>query len=163
MSYLASFIVLAGTNLTLFSPLLPKNKILKRLTGIKWKYIFVVHQIQKCMTFKGMNDLDQPLYTDYPEFEYEYANIQEPRTLPPDKQSLLIGLDKRKIDGLPITYITGFVGRRIDLIKVEEQLQDICHTCGSSKKHDIVLKGDVRKRAYIFLRNSGYKVKFAEN
>jgi len=29
--------------------------------------------------------------------------------------------------------------------------------------YDIVLKGDVRKRAYIYLRNSGYKVKFAEN
>lgn len=115
------------------------------------------------MTFEGMNDLDQPLYTDYPEFEYEYANIKEPKTLPPDKQSLLVGLDKRKIDGAPVTYITGFVGRRIDLIKIEEQLRDICHTCGSSKMYDIVLKGDVRKRAFIFLRNNGYQVKFAEN
>ena len=115
------------------------------------------------MTFKGMNDLDQTLYTDYPEFEFEHANVREPKTLPPEKQRLLVGLDKRKMDGSPITYITGFVGRRIDLIKVEEQLQDICHTCGSSKMYDIVLKGDVRKRAFIFLRNSGYKVKFAEN
>jgi translation initiation factor 1 (eIF-1/SUI1) len=55
------------------------------------------------------------------------------------------------------------VGRRIDLIKVEEELRGVCHTCGSSKMYDIVLKGDVRKRAYIYLRNSGYKVKFAEN
>ena len=115
------------------------------------------------MTFKGMNDLDQPLYTDYPEFEFEYANIKEPKTLPPEKQTLLVGLDKRKMDGTPITYIKGFIGRRIDLIKVEEQLQDICHTCGSSKMYDIVLKGDVRKRAFIFLRNSRYKVKFEEN
>ena len=110
-----------------------------------------------------MNDLDQPLYTDYPEFEYEYANIKEPNTLPPEKQTLLVGLDKRKMDGAPITYITGFVGRRIDLIKIEEELQGVCHTRGSSRMHDIVLKGDVRKRAYIYLRNSRYKVKFAEN
>jgi translation initiation factor 1 (eIF-1/SUI1) len=115
------------------------------------------------MTFEGMNDLDQPLYTDYPEFEYEYANVQEPRTLPPDKQNLLVGLDKRKMDSAPVTYITGFVGRRIDLIKIEEELGDICHTCSSSKMYDIVLKGDVRKRAFIFLRNKGYQVKFAEN
>ncbi|MEA3462574.1 MAG: hypothetical protein U9R49_11885 [Bacteroidota bacterium] len=115
------------------------------------------------MTLKGMNDLDHPLYTDYPEFEFEHANIQESATLPPEEQTLLVGLDKRKMDGTPITYIIGFVGRRIDLIKVEEELQGVCHTCGSSKMFDIVLKGDVRKRAYIYLRNSGYKVKFAEN
>ena len=115
------------------------------------------------MTLKGMNDLDQTLYTDYPEFEFEYANIQEPSTLPPEKQTLLIGLDKRKMDGSTVTFITGFVGRRIDLIKVEEELSAICHTCGSSRMYDIVLKGDVRKRAYVYLRNHGYKVKFEAN
>lgn len=115
------------------------------------------------MTFKGMNDLDHPLYTDYPEFEFEYANIREPNTLPPEKQSLLIGLDKRKMDGAPMTFITGFVGRRIDLLKVEEELQGVCHTCGASRMYDLVLKGDVRKRAFIYLRNNGYQVKFAEN
>ena len=71
----------------------------------------------KVMTVKGMNDLDHTLYTDYPEFEFEYANIKEPNTLPPEKQTLIVGLDKRKMDGAPITYITGFVGRRIDLKK----------------------------------------------
>ena len=110
-----------------------------------------------------MNDLDHPLYTDYTEFEFEYANIQEPATLPPEEQTLLVGLDRRKMDGAPITYITGFVGRRIDLLKVEEELQGVCHTCGSSKMYDIVLKGDVRKRAYIYLRNNGYITKFADN
>lgn len=113
------------------------------------------------MSFKRMNNLDQPLYTDYPEFEFEYANIQEPQTLPPEKQNLLIGLDKRKMDGATITFITGFVGRRIDLLRVEEELQGVCHTCGASKMYDMVLKGDVRKRAYIYLRNEGYNVKFA--
>jgi len=133
------------------------------LTGIKTKYIFVVHLIQKYMTLKGMNNLDQILYTDYPEFEFEYANIKEPNTLPPEKQTLLVGIDKRKMDGAVITYITGFVGRRIDLIKVEEELQGVCNTLASAKMYDIVLKGDVRKRAFIYLRNNGYKVKFAEN
>ena len=72
------------------------------------------------MPDKGLNDLDHTLYTDYPEFEHEYANIQEPKTLPPEKQTLIVGLDKRKIDGTPVTYVTGFVGRRIDLRKIEE-------------------------------------------
>lgn len=115
------------------------------------------------MALNSMHDLDHPLYTDYPEFEYEYANVQEPNTLPPEKQVLTVGLDKRKMDGAPITCITGFVGRRIDLRKIEEELQSACRTCGSSKMHDIVLKGDVWKRAYVYLRSNGYSVKFAKN
>ena len=51
------------------------------------------------MTKKGMNDLDHTLFTDYPEFEHEYANIQESRTLPPHKQALTVGFLKRKMDG----------------------------------------------------------------
>lgn len=112
---------------------------------------------------KAFNDLDQILYTDYPEFEFEYENKKEPNTLAPEKQCLEIGLDKRKMDGAPITYISGFVGRRIDLRKIEDALQGVCHTCGSSKMYDIMLNGDVRKRAYVYLRSEGYLVKFAEN
>jgi translation initiation factor 1 (eIF-1/SUI1) len=115
------------------------------------------------MTVKGVNDLDHTLYTDYPEFEREYANITEPNTLPPEKQTLIVGLVKRKMDGAPMTYITGFVGKRIDMRKIEDALQGVCHTCGSSKMHDIILNGDVRKRAYVHLRSNGYRVKFAEN
>ena len=109
------------------------------------------------------NDLDQILYTDYPEFEFEYANVKEPDTLAPENQVLVVGLDKRKMDGAPITYITGFVGRRIDLRKIEDALQGVCHTCSSSKMYDIMLNGDVRKRAYVYLRSKAYQVKFAEN
>jgi translation initiation factor 1 (eIF-1/SUI1) len=115
------------------------------------------------MTVKGMHDLDQTLYTDYPEFEYEYASIKEPDTLPPKKQTLTVSLEKRKIDGASITCITGFIGRRIDLRKIESELQGVCHTEGSSKMYDIMLNGDVRKRAFVYLRSNGYKVRFAEN
>jgi translation initiation factor 1 (eIF-1/SUI1) len=67
------------------------------------------------------------------------------------------------MDGAPITYITGFVGRRIDLRKIEDALQGVCRTCSSSKMYDIMLNGDVRKRAYVYLRSKDYQVKFAEN
>lgn len=115
------------------------------------------------MAVKGMNNLDHPLYTDYPEFEFEYANKREPRTLPPHRQTLTVGLDKRKMDGAPITCITGFVGRRIDLRTIEGELEEVCRTGSSSKMYDIMLSGDVRKRAFVYLRSNGYKVRFAEN
>ena len=66
---------------------------------------------------------------------------------------------------LEVRYFStdNFVGRRIDLRKIEGELQGVCHTCGSSKMYDIMLNGDVRKRAYVYLRSNGYQVKFAEN
>ena len=110
-----------------------------------------------------MNDPDLIIYTDYPEFEHEYESVREPRTLPPEQQLLTVGMGYRKSDGSPITYITGFIGKRVDLLKIENELQGVCHTCGSSKMYDIMLHGEVCKRAYVYLRSNGYKVQFADN
>lgn len=106
---------------------------------------------------------DQTIYTDQPELLEEYENIKEPRTLPPSRQTLTVGLHIRRKDGTLLTYITGFVGRRIDLRKMENELEGVCHTCAESRMYDLVLKGDVRKRAYIYLRNNGYQVRFEDN
>lgn len=112
------------------------------------------------MVAKNLSSVDD-VYSTYPEFEYEYANINEPETLGPGDQRLLISLTRRKIDGSPVTIVTGFVGRRIDLLLIERELAEVCRTCGSSRMYDIVLARDVRKRSYIYLRNKGYGVQFA--
>lgn len=114
------------------------------------------------MKAKSISDADDMIYSTYPEFEYEYANVKEPDTLEPQKQMLTIGLGKRKIDGALTTTITGFIGKRSDLILIEQELQGVCRTCGSSNMYDVILKGDVRKRAYVYLRNKGFGVQFAE-
>lgn len=115
------------------------------------------------MGLKNVSTPDEAIYSTYPEFEYEYANIQEPETLPPEKQLLTISIAKRKIDGALVTTVSGFVGKRIDLIKIEQELLKVCKTCGSSRMHDIVLFRDVRKRVYVYLRNQGYGVRFADS
>lgn len=114
------------------------------------------------MNAKSTSKTEDVIYSTYPEFEYEYANVKEPDTLDPQKQQLTIGLGKRKIDGALTTTITGFIGKRSDLILIEQELQGVCRTCGSSRMYDVILKGDVRKRAYVYLRNKGYGVQFAE-
>lgn len=115
------------------------------------------------MVVKNLSTSDEVIYSTYPEFEYEYANIHEPETLRPEKQILTISLIKRKMDGALVTTITGFVGKRIDLIQIEQGLLDVCKTCGSTNMYEIVLFRDVRKRAYVYLRNQGYGVKFADS
>lgn len=101
------------------------------------------------------------IYSTYPEFEYEYANVHESKTLNPRDQQLTIALNKRKIDGAPVTTITGFEGKRMDLIRLEEALAAVCWTGGSTRMYDIILDRDVRKRAYVYLRNQGFGVQFA--
>lgn len=113
------------------------------------------------MKAKSFPDADDMIYSTYPEFEYEYANVKEPNSIKPEEQLLTIGLDDKKIDGSVTTTVTGFVGKRIDLIHIEQELQSACKTCGSSRMYDLFLKGDVRKRAYVFLRNKGFGVEFA--
>jgi translation initiation factor 1 (eIF-1/SUI1) len=110
-----------------------------------------------------LQSLSEDVYSTHPEFEYEYANVSEPDTLPPSGQNLKIAVTKRKMDGMVITSITGFVGKRMDLIKVEQSLQQVCRTCGMSKMYDIILFRDVRKRAFVYLRNQGYNVRFSDS
>jgi translation initiation factor 1 (eIF-1/SUI1) len=112
------------------------------------------------MVAKNFSSVDD-VYSTHPEFEYEYANKKEPETLEPGDQRLVISLTRRKIDGAPVTLVTGFVGRRIDLLLIERELGEVCRTCGSSRMYEVVLAGDVRKRAYVYLRNKGYGVQFA--
>lgn len=114
------------------------------------------------MNTKSISNTDDMIYSTHPEFEYEYANVKEPDTLEPRKQMLTIGFGKRKIDGALTTTITGFIGKRSDLILIEQELQLVCKTCGSSSMYDVILKGDVRKRAYVYLRNKEFGVQFAE-
>lgn len=113
------------------------------------------------MVQKRLPDSDEVIYSTYPEFEYEYANVHEPKTKRPKDQLLTIALNKRKIDGAPVTTITGFKGKRIDLIQLEEELAAVCRTSGSSRMYDIILDRDVRKRAYVYLRNQGFGLQFA--
>lgn len=114
------------------------------------------------MKAKSIPEAEDMIYSTYPEFEYEYANVKEPKTLKPQEQLFMIGLDDRKIDGNLTTTVKGYVGRRVDLIEIEQELESACRTCGSSRMYDLFLKGDVRKRAYVFLRNKGFGVQFAE-
>jgi translation initiation factor 1 len=126
------------------------------------RYIFAILPTAKIMTVKSNSNAEELIYSTHPEFEYEYANVIEAETLSPQNQSLTIGLGIRKLDGTLTTTVTGFIGKRIDLIELEQALGVVCRAGGSTLMYDVILRGDVRKRAYVYLRNLGYKVQFAE-
>lgn len=115
------------------------------------------------MDKNGISLPDEMVYSTHPEFEHEYAGIVENDTLPAIKQKLCISLERRKYDGAIITKISGFIGKRINLISIENELEVVCRTSGVTTMNDIILFRDVRKRAFIYLRNQGYGVRFADS
>ncbi|MCF8224658.1 MAG: translation initiation factor [Bacteroidales bacterium] len=115
------------------------------------------------MVNKRISRHDDVTYSTHPEFEFEYENIREPDTLPPEEQDLTISLSKRKMDGCLVTSVTGFSGKRVDLLDLEQELKNVCRSEGTTRMYDVVLFRDVRKRAYVYLRNQGYKVRFKDS
>ena len=113
------------------------------------------------MVVKNRSLQDEIIYSTHPEFESEYSNFTEPETLKPEEQDLVISLGKRKIDGKIMTIVSGFVGSRIELLELGDELQEVCHADVSSRKYELHFERDVHKRAFIYLRNKGYKVRFA--
>ena len=55
------------------------------------------------------------VYSTNPDFQYETASEAEAETLPPAKQRLIVGIDRRNRGGKQVTLVTGFVGKADDL------------------------------------------------
>ena len=111
------------------------------------------------MVAKRASVPDEAIYSTHPEFEFEYASVTESETLQPADQSLTISLNRRKIDGALVTTIMGFVGKRQDLLNLLEEIGKACRSEGSAKMYDIILSGDVRKKAYVYLHRRGFGIK----
>ena len=74
------------------------------------------------------------MYSTNPDFEYETNQVEEEETLPKEKQSLRISLDKRNRGGKSVTLITGFRGKQDSLDEIGKWLKTKCGVGGSGKK-----------------------------
>ena len=52
------------------------------------------------------------VYSTNPDFQYTKEETAEAETLPPAKQRLVVGIDRRNRGGKQVTLVTGFVGGR---------------------------------------------------
>ena len=55
------------------------------------------------------------VYSTNPDFQYQTESETEEETLPPQKQRLIVGIDRRNRGGKQVTLVSGFVGRADDL------------------------------------------------
>lgn len=70
---------------------------------------------------------------------------------------LIIRFEKR--NGKPSTIISNFSGDKQELLSLAKCLKKFCSVGGSAKDDEILLQGDVRKKATMYLKENKYKVR----
>ena len=101
------------------------------------------------------------VFSTNPDFIYEEEETQEPATLTPEKQNLIVSIDRKGRGGKQVTLVTGFVGTSDDLAELGRTLKVKCGVGGSAKDGEITIQGDFRDRVTALLKEMGYKAKRA--
>lgn len=100
------------------------------------------------------------VYSTNPDFKYTEANEKHTaKTLPADKQTLRISLDRKQRRGKAVTLIEGFVGSEEDLKALGKALKSRCGVGGTVKDGQILVQGDFREKITGILQSEGYRTK----
>lgn len=96
------------------------------------------------------------VFSTNPDFVFEEEAENEPETLAPDRQKLIVGIDRRNRGGKQVTLISGFIGSEEDLKELGRILKVKCGVGGSAKDGEITIQGDLRDKVVSLLQSMGY-------
>ena len=99
------------------------------------------------------------VFSTNPDFKYTTAETEEAEPLPPSRQRLIVGIDRRNRGGKQVTLITGFVGKADDLKELGRTLKTKLGVGGSAKDGEITIQGDFRDKVVSILQGLGYNAK----
>ncbi|MCK9400423.1 MAG: translation initiation factor [Bacteroidales bacterium] len=99
------------------------------------------------------------VYSTNPDFIFDKGKGEEPDTLPPQQQNLLVRLDRKQRKGKSVTLIKGFIGNEEDLKELSKKLKSRFGVGGSAKDGEIIIQGDFVQRVIEYLLTEKYKVK----
>ena len=99
------------------------------------------------------------VFSTNPDFSYTEEADDEPATIEPSKQNLIVAIDRKGRAGKQVTLVTGFVGTADDLADLGRTLKVKCGVGGSAKDGEIAIQGDFRDRIVTILKDMGYKAK----
>ena len=85
--------------------------------------------------------------------------VEKVETLEPQKQKLVVAIDRRNRGGKQVTLVKGFVGSDEDLTALSKTLKNKCGTGGSAKDGEIIIQGDFRDKVLNVLVSLGYGAK----
>ena len=101
------------------------------------------------------------VYSTNPDYQFDPVPGEEPRTLPPGEQNLIVRLDKKNRKGKKVTLVEGFRGTVQELGTLGRELKSKCGVGGTAKDGQIMVQGDFRERIFSLLKEKGYGVKRA--
>lgn len=99
------------------------------------------------------------VYSTNPDFNYTTEEEYEAETLEPEKQRLIVSIDRRNRGGKQVTLVSGFVGKEEDLKELGKTLKVKCGVGGSAKDGEITVQGDLRDKVTAILVQMGYNAK----
>ena len=99
------------------------------------------------------------VYSTNPNFQFITEEEQEPQTLEPSKQRLIVSIDRSGRAGKQVTLVKGFVGTQEDLAALGKQLKVKCGVGGTAKYGEITIQGDLRDKVTELLKGMGYNAK----
>lgn len=98
------------------------------------------------------------VYSTNPDFNFESDEANERETILAKDQTLYLSLERIK-GGKVATIIENFIGKTEDLETLGKQLKTKCGVGGSVKDGIIIIQGDNRDKAMLYLQSLAYKVK----
>ncbi len=103
---------------------------------------------------------DGVVFSTNPNFKYDIdEQDDEVQTLPPNKQKLIVSIDRSGRAGKQVTLIKGFCGSSEDLAELGRKLKTKCGVGGSVKDGQIIIQGDFRDKIVTLLLQDGYNAK----
>jgi translation initiation factor 1 len=113
----------------------------------------------KKQKLNGLESLGGLVYSTNPDAFVPQDNTAPAEPVNPGTQLLYVSLDRRQRAGKSVTLIEGFMGPEDQLEALGKALKTRCGTGGSVKDGCILIQGDVREKAILFLSSQGYKTK----
>ena len=99
------------------------------------------------------------VYSTNPNFQFITEEEQEPQTLEPSRQRLIVSIDRSGRAGKQVTLAKGFVGTQEALAALGHQLKVKCGVGGTAKDGEITIQGDLRDKVTELLKGMGYNAK----
>ncbi len=99
------------------------------------------------------------VYSTNPDFVFEQEKTPEPETPAPEKQRLIVTIDRSGRAGKQVTLVKGFKGRADDLADMGKTLKIKCGVGGTVKDGVITIQGDFRDKVTAMLNQMGYNAK----
>jgi len=101
------------------------------------------------------------VYSTNPDFQYQQEEKANKETQPPQKQNLIVAIERKNRGGKTVTLVKGFTGSDDDLSELGKKLKTKCGVGGTVKEGEIIIQGEFKTRIADLLREWGYRVKIS--